>query len=83
MAKLTRLLRLIGPILKNWLIKVCEEITKHAAERRRKCVNNTCENINKDTHSQHACMHGYTHAPACLQRGSCGHSSLLEFISIY
>lgn len=26
---MARLLRLIGPILKNWLIKVCEEKTKH------------------------------------------------------
>ena len=46
---MTRLLRLIGPILKNWLIKVCEEVTKHATGRGRKYGNNTCKHHAKYT----------------------------------
>lgn len=34
-AKLTRLLRLIGLIVNNWLIKVCNEITKDSAKLRK------------------------------------------------
>lgn len=50
MAKLTRLLRLIGPIPKKWLIKVCEEITKLATGCRM-CEKHACKHRTKYTHT--------------------------------
>lgn len=76
MAKLTRLLRLIGPIRKNWLIKVCVEITKHATEQE-ECMNKhmqtshkvhskrmyTCTNVYmyKHIHAICTCIFVYRH----------------------
>lgn len=34
MGELITLLRLIGPILNNWLVKMCEEIAEHAIGQR-------------------------------------------------
>lgn len=50
MGELTRLLRLIGPIPKKWLIKVCEEIKKLATGCRM-CEKHACKHCTKYTHT--------------------------------
>lgn len=52
-AKLTRLLRLIGPIVNNWIIKVCKEITKDSAKLKKKCEVNACKSQAESIHTWH------------------------------